>query len=143
VSGEGWQYSRTRLPTLNQIVRESMLPFQTRSGRRPTHSQYSPHASSSLSWAASSVTLRVGKGQRLLADNPLHGVKNVREDNPRRPVAKWERFTKTREAARQLGEREDATPAERMKWLQLELCLVLAEATGRRLGSIRQLRWDD
>jgi integrase len=30
-----------------------------------------------------------------------------------------------------------------MKWLQLELCLVLAEATGRRLGSIRQLRWDD
>lgn len=95
---------------------------------------------SMLRWA---TTLRVGKGQRLLADNPLHGVKNVREDNPRRPVATWERFTKTREAARQLGEREDVTPAERMKWLQLELCLVLAEATGRRLGSIRQLRWDD
>jgi integrase len=25
----------------------------------------------------------------------------------------------------------------------MELALVLAEATGRRLGSIRQLRWED
>jgi len=25
----------------------------------------------------------------------------------------------------------------------MELCLVIAEATGRRLGSIRQLRWED
>jgi integrase len=33
--------------------------------------------------------------------------------------------------------------AERLRWLKMELALVLAEATGRRLGSIRQLRWED
>lgn len=33
--------------------------------------------------------------------------------------------------------------AARRKWLKVELALTLAEATGRRLGSIRQLRWDD
>jgi integrase len=31
----------------------------------------------------------------------------------------------------------------RRKWLKLELALVLAEATGRRPGSIRQLQWED
>jgi integrase len=33
--------------------------------------------------------------------------------------------------------------AERHKWIRLELALVLAEATGRRIGAIRQLRWED
>jgi integrase len=93
-----------------------------------------------LRWA---TTVRAGKGQRLLADNPLQGVRNVREENPLRPVATWERFTKTREAARQLTERKTSTPEQRREWIQLELALVIAEATGRRLGSIRQLRWDD
>ncbi len=32
---------------------------------------------------------------------------------------------------------------ERNRWIKMELALVLAEATGRRLGSIRQLRWED
>lgn len=32
---------------------------------------------------------------------------------------------------------------ERARWTRAELALVLAEATGRRLGSIRQLRWED
>jgi len=32
---------------------------------------------------------------------------------------------------------------ERIRWTRIELALVLAEATGRRLGSIRQLRWED
>jgi integrase len=32
---------------------------------------------------------------------------------------------------------------ERIRWLKMELALVLSEATGRRLGAIRQLRWDD
>lgn len=32
---------------------------------------------------------------------------------------------------------------EKRQWLKLECALTLAEATGRRLGAIRQLRWDD
>jgi integrase len=35
------------------------------------------------------------------------------------------------------------TTAERDRWVKMELALVLAEGTGRRLGSIRQLRWED
>ncbi len=53
-----------------------------------------------------------------------------------------ERFTATRAAIQGLIERA-ADDTERMKWYQLEMVLVLAEATGRRLGSIRQLRWED
>ena len=30
-----------------------------------------------------------------------------------------------------------------MRWARIELALVLAEPTGRRLGSIRQQRWED
>jgi integrase len=33
--------------------------------------------------------------------------------------------------------------AERSRWIKMELALVLAEATGRRLGAIRQLQWKD
>ncbi len=95
---------------------------------------------SMLRWA---TTLRVGNGQRLLQSNPLHGVRNVREENPLRPVTSWERFNKTREAAKELATTEGNTPAQRTQWIQLELAMVIAEATGRRLGSIRQLRWDD
>ena len=38
---------------------------------------------------------------------------------------------------------EAGTESDRIKWLKLELALVLAHATGRRLGSIRQLAWRD
>ena len=38
---------------------------------------------------------------------------------------------------------EARSDLERSRWLKMELALVLAEATGRRLGSIRQLRWED
>jgi integrase len=33
--------------------------------------------------------------------------------------------------------------SERVRWIRLDMALVLAGATGRRLGSIRQLRWED
>jgi integrase len=94
---------------------------------------------SMLKWA---TTVRVRKGVRLLDHNPLEGVRRPREKNPRRPVATLERFEKTRKAIQCLAaEADDDT--ERRKWLRLELALVLAEATGRRLGSIRQLAWSD
>jgi integrase len=53
-----------------------------------------------------------------------------------------ERFNATREAIRVLIE-ESGTDNERRRWYKLDMALVLAEATGRRLGSIRQLAWSD
>jgi integrase len=91
-----------------------------------------------LNWAA---TVRLN-GKRWLDGNPLAGVRREREENPRRPVATWDRFRATRRAMQKLARRA-ATDAERVRWIKLELALVLAEGTGRRLGSIRQLRWDD
>jgi integrase len=91
-----------------------------------------------LNWA----TTVKQDGAWLLEDNPLRGVRIPREPNPRRPVATFERFQAVRQAAQQLAA---ATPnsRERDKWTRLELALVLAEGTGRRIGSIRQLRWND
>jgi integrase len=93
-----------------------------------------------LRWA---TTVRIRGGQRLLASNPLAGVRGVREVNPKRPVATWERYQATRTAMRELAEQNAENPARHQKWIRMELALVLAEATGRRLGSIRQLAWSD
>ena len=94
---------------------------------------------SMFKWA---TTVRLPTGQRLLDRNPLEGIRRPREKNPRRPVATWERFQATRSAMAELAS-SSATDAERRRWVKMELALVLAEATGRRLGSIRQLRWED
>lgn len=105
---------------------------------------------SMLSWA---TTVRLPNGERLLDGNPLSGVRREREQNPVRPVATWERFQLTRTAMQELqseaaARREaDEQPVlaelEETRWVKMELALVFAEATGRRLGSIRQLRWED
>jgi integrase len=118
-------------------------------------------------WAG---TVRIGaSGVRWLQQNPLAGVRREREKNPRRPVATWDRFTATRSAIQRLTvEAQDAVEAanralecaddskhkrlrwEALKnklaaerWTKVELALVLAEATGRRLGAIAALRWED
>lgn len=60
----------------------------------------------------------------------------------RRPIATFDRFLKVREAAQKLA----ATAPQargREQWLRFELALVLAEATGRRIGAIRGLRWSN
>src|SRR6185312_8181153 len=103
-----------------------------------------------LSWAS---TVRQPNGARLLDFNPLAGVRREREKNPKRPIASWERFQLTRTAmkdlrqaaAKDLAENPKSVMAdfERARWAKMELALMLAEATGRRLGAIRQLRWDD
>lgn len=90
----------------------------------------------------SAVTVRVRKGQRLLDRNPLEGVKRPHQLNPKRPMASVESFTATRAAIQDLIE-SCTEDADRRSWYRLDMALVLAEATGRRLGSIRQLRWDD
>jgi integrase len=57
-------------------------------------------------------------------------------------VATWERYQATRKAIQTLSAKTKSEKS-RSKWLQLELALVLAEATGRRLGAIRQLKWEE
>ena len=94
---------------------------------------------SMLKWA---TTVRLSTGHRLLDRNPLEGIRRPREKNPRRPVATWERFQATRAAMARLAG-SSSKEIERNRWIKVELALVLAEATGRRLGSIRQLRWED
>jgi integrase len=93
---------------------------------------------SMLNWARQT---RSG-GMRLLDANPLSGVRCPRNTDPRRPLASWERFTATRQAMQELAGQADSD-AERFQWVLVELALVLAEATGRRLGSIRNLQWQD
>jgi integrase len=92
-----------------------------------------------LRWA---VTVRSSAGKRLLDNNPLAGVRRPREKNPKRPVATWERYLATRRALADLIA-ESKSDLSRRKWVKLDLGLTLAEATGRRLGAIRQLMWDD
>ena len=94
---------------------------------------------SMLRWA---TTVRVRHGQRLLDKHPLAGIAPIRERNPRRAVATWERYQTTRKAIQKLA--DEATESHvQQHWVRVELVLVLAEATGRRIGSIRHLRWED
>ena len=80
--------------------------------------------------------------RKRLDQNPLAGVRRPREKNPKRPVAGWERYQETRRILQDLIANAKAE-LSRLKWLKLDLALTLAEATGRRLGAIRQLKWED
>ena len=93
-----------------------------------------------LAWACTVPTTRLG---RLLDRQPLAGVRREREKNPRRAVATWERFEATRAAMQRNRAPSGERAVEVRRWIGMELALVLTEATGRRLGSIRALRWDD
>jgi integrase len=92
-----------------------------------------------LRWA---TTKRLANGERWLRDNPLIGVRQQRETSPLRPVATRERFEATRVAMHRLAA-EAGSERLRRGWLVAELALVLAEGTGRRIGSIEKLRWED
>lgn len=89
------------------------------------------------------TTVRFRGGERLLSGNPLAGMRGSGEANPKRPIATWERFTATRKAMQQLAESNAGIPAKHQHWVRMELALVLAEAAGRRAGSIRKLAWSD
>jgi integrase len=92
-----------------------------------------------IRWA---TTQRLSNGQRRLDFNPLDGLRFDRERNPRRAVASIERFKATREAVQRL-EAESENDEDRLRWRRLDMALFLAEATGRRQGSIVGLRWED
>ena len=96
-----------------------------------------------LNWATTVRGPSDLKGARWLSANPLKGIERRPEKNPRRPVTCQERFDATRRAVQARSARAPDGSAERLKWIRLELALVLVEATGRRIGAIRQLRWED
>jgi integrase len=121
-SGVGWPDGRVRTAVRAAAVRDDLATLRAM-----------------ILWACRE---RRPDGRWLLAENPLRGMKMPREENPRRPVATFDRFEKVRAAAQELAE---TAPQERgrERWLRFELALVLAEATGRRVGAIRGLRWSD
>lgn len=80
-----------------------------------------------LNWATRERDVR---GRRLLAENPLSGVPLPREKNPKRPVMRHDEYLALLEVAGQL-------PG------LFRPVLITAEQTGRRIGAITKLRWDD
>lgn len=76
-------------------------------------------------------------GDHLMESNPLDGYELPQEPNTRRPVATRERYEKMRAAAKGLEER----PQVKVCYL-LEL-LDLVAHTGRRIGAVRKLRYED
>ena len=96
-----------------------------------------------LNWATTVRGPGAARETFWLSANPLKGIERRPEKNPRRPVTCQERFDATRRAIHaRIARAADGSP-EQLKWIRLELALVLAEATGRRIGAIRQLRWED
>ena len=93
-----------------------------------------------LTWA---TTHRTPSRQFLLDRNPLRGAARKSELNPVRPVTTYDRFLATRAAMQALAAAEAVGSEAWRRWVKMELALVLAEAAGRRLGAIRQLRWED
>jgi integrase len=92
-----------------------------------------------IRWA---LTVKNTDGNWLLAENPLRGLKLPREENPSRPVSTYDRYLATRDAMQKLAANAPQKRGKR-KWIRFELALFLAEATGRRIGSIRGLCWRD
>jgi len=92
-----------------------------------------------LRWA---VTFRVA-GKTLLDRDPLFGKTAPKaKGEPRSETATQDRFEKTRAAICALRDRS-GSEAAMMKWTRLEMAVVLVEATGRRIGSVRKLHWAD
>src|SRR5437773_4139980 len=69
---------------------------------------------------------RLPDGSWLLDNNPLRGVKLPKEEDPRRPVATFDRYLNVRQAMHDLSV---TAPQERgrQRWVRAELALVLVE----------------
>ena len=118
-TGHGWPDGRATNPVRANAVRDDLALLRTM-----------------INWATCE---RKPDGSWLLSENPLRGVKLPREESPMRPVATYDRFMATRAAMQELAKKEPS----RTRWVRMELALVLAEATGARIGAIRGLRWSD
>jgi integrase len=118
-TGQGWPDGLATTPVRANAVRDDLALLRTM-----------------ILWATRE---RRPDGAWLLSENPLRGMKVPREENPIRPVATYDRFLKVRAAMQELATQEPS----RTRWVRMELALVLAEATGARIGAIRGLRWSD
>jgi integrase len=78
-------------------------------------------------WAAA---LRDPDGKPVLAQNPFAGLTVPHEENPRRPILTHDEFEKLLTAAHSVS-------------TMMETLLVVANATGHRINSVRLLRWTD
>lgn len=106
-----------------------------RGGRRPTPPRDGTLDRGDFAWL--SAVFNWGRrhrinSKRLLTENPLHGLTWPRERQPRRPVARHERFVATMKHV----EKVDAKG-------RLRCILALARYTGRRESAICNLRADD
>lgn len=124
----------------NGVPTRELEEFITRKTRARTPQSDLVLLHTMLRWATQA---RDVDGKYLLDKHPLLGVQRRAEVNPLQPVATWDRYVATRDAIKKLAAAEDEGSPERTKWVKIELALVLAEATGRRLSSIRQLRWEE
>ncbi len=121
-TGHGWPDGAARRPVRARTIQGEVKLLKTM-----------------INWA---MNERLPDGSWLLESNPLRGVTLPKEEDPRRPVATYDRFLKVREAAQDLASK---APQERgrQRWKRFELAWVLAEATGARIGAISGLRWSD
>lgn len=121
-SGHGWPDGRSRVPVRARTIQGELKLLKTM-----------------IHWA---ISERLPDGSWLLESNPLRGVKLPKEESPRRPVTTFDRFLKIMKAVQELAA---TAPQDRGKerWKRFEVALVLAEATGARIGAIAGLRWSD
>lgn len=80
-----------------------------------------------FNWA---TAVRDSSGNRLLTANPFAGFTVPHEENPRRPILTHDEFEQLLAAAPTISP-------------TMETLLVVANATGHRINSIRLLRWSD
>lgn len=76
------------------------------------------------------MVVRNTDGKRLLATNPFAGFTVPHEENPRRPIVTHDEFEQL------LASAPSVSPT-------MQTLLVVANATGHRINSIRLLRWSD
>jgi integrase len=121
-TGLGWPDGRTTKPIRARTVAGEVKLLKTM-----------------INWA---MNERLPDGSWLLEADPVRKIKLPREEDPRRPVATYDRFLKLKKAAEELAA---AAPQQRgtERWNRWIMALVLAEATGARIGAIRGLRWSD
>jgi hypothetical protein len=114
--GKGWRDGKVTTPVRARAIASELQVLRTM-----------------LLWAN---RVREPDGSWLLRDYPLRGLKLPREENVARPVATYARFVQLREALKELAATAPRQTG-RDRWVRIELALVLAEATGARIGAIR------
>lgn len=98
---------------------------------RTTARHFLTGVSTILNWA----TRKKREGRPLLSENPLQDLRfPARSENGARPTASHERYLKTLRAARHTPMIYEGA---------LVTALTLVRYQGRRINSVRQLRWDD